>query len=204
MNPIEVRRTSRSRHSDLQRAGKYPRSGIVEWAILVNFEKVDGRTETKKLERVLVRDHHLCGVHLSGCRKPIKPSEGYIDHIVPKAIVREPYDHYMDRKARREWARHTHGMLLPKELNIQSMNIKCNKAMGSEFPPTVIEKHCECCKWIYVLRYKSGGIRPIMIGDDQNFEEGSQIILLRIIQTGGFEIGKVEIRMKFGPWISVE
>lgn len=57
-----------------------------------------------KRKRVLERDGYRCGIHMSGCGKPLSLQEAEIGHIVPKVLLKPgPYNNMMPLQQERNF-----------------------------------------------------------------------------------------------------
>ena len=69
---------------------------------------------SKRLTRLLPRDNYLCGIHVSGCGKPIRnKKDATVDHIFTKSFFKDREDGVEPKHYNKDW-------------NLQPMHQECN------------------------------------------------------------------------------
>ena len=98
----------------------------------------------KRLSRILLRDDHLCGIHVGGCGKQIKTkTEETVDHIFTKSFFKDREDGVRPKDYNQDW-------------NLQPMHQQCNGERAGQiygFPLFACT-----CHWLQIDKTPKGHV----------------------------------------------
>ena len=110
---------------------------------------------SKRLTRLLPRDNYLCGIHVSGCGKPIRnKKDATVDHIFTKSFFKDREDGVEPKHYNKDW-------------NLQPMHQECNNDRHGQiygFPLFICS-----CHWLQIDRTPKGHVLMLhhRIGRDE-------------------------------------
>ena len=96
----------------------------------------------KRLSSLLPRDNYLCGIHVDGCRKPIRNrADATVDHIFTRSFFKDREDGIRPKDYNKDW-------------NLQPMHHQCNNGRGGQihgFPLFTCS-----CHWLQIFETSKG------------------------------------------------